>query len=71
MSEWINIDKLGTVGIEPDRVQTATELQSFTDAVNVRAVGPNIANAGGYKAVSTLLSVIETTDFGIKSLQGP
>ena len=50
-NEWINIDKLGTVGIEPDRVQVGTEPQSFTEAVNIRAIGPNISNAGGYKFI--------------------
>lgn len=51
-ASWINIDKLGTKGVEPDLMPPHREPQSFDDAVNVRSLGPNIANAGGYAAVS-------------------
>lgn len=50
-AEWINLDKLGTKGIEPDLMPPHREPQSLDEAVNVRALGPNLANAGGYLAV--------------------
>ena len=49
---WINIDKLGTAGSEPDRLPQHRKPQSLDLGLNVRAIGPNIANAGGYKQVS-------------------
>ena len=51
-SEWIPIDKLGTQGVEPDLMAVHREPASLDDAVNVRALGPNLANAGGYTEVS-------------------
>jgi len=51
MSEWINIDRLGTKGIEPDLMPPHREPQSFDEAVNVRPVGPDLGNAGGYLVV--------------------
>jgi len=57
-SEWINLDKLGTKGMEPDLMPPHREPQSLDEAVNVRAVGPNLANAGGYSLVSGLPTAV-------------
>ena len=51
-AQWINLDKLGTKGIEPDLMPPHREPQSLDEAVNVRALGPNLANAGGYLKVA-------------------
>lgn len=51
-SQWINIDKLGTVGVEPDLMPTHRQPQSLDEASNIRAVGPNLSNAGGYLQVT-------------------
>lgn len=51
-SQWINIDKLGTKGMEPDLMPPHRDPQSLDTATNVRALGPNLANAGGYLVVT-------------------
>lgn len=51
MSEWINIDKLGSRGMEPDMMPSDRDPQSLDIAVNMRSSGTNLANAGGYDAV--------------------
>lgn len=50
-SEWLKIAGLGTRGIEPDLLSADRPPESFDDAVNVRSVGSNLANAGGYVAI--------------------
>lgn len=50
--EWIPIDRLGTLGIEPDMMPVHRDPQSLDEAVNVRALGANLANAGGYRLVA-------------------
>lgn len=50
-STWINIDKLGTKGMEPDLMPPHRDPESLDIGMNVRSVGPNIANAGGYDLV--------------------
>jgi hypothetical protein len=52
MSDWTTIGGLGAIGMEPDKTPVHKAPQSLDLAVNVRAIGPNLANAGGYKAVA-------------------
>ena len=51
MSEWTNIDRLGGIGMEPDKTPTHKMPQSLDVGVNVRAVGEWLENAGGYLLV--------------------
>lgn len=51
MSEWVNIDKLGMRGMEPDMIPTDRDPQSMDVIVNMRSQGTNLANAGGFAAV--------------------
>ena len=53
-SSWINIDRLGTKGMEPDLMPPHRDPQSLDVGMNVRAIGPNLANAGGYAEVISL-----------------
>lgn len=53
-SEWINIDQLGTLGSEPDLMPPHREPNSLDVGMNVRAIGPNLGNAGGYLLVADL-----------------
>lgn len=50
-SQWINLDKLGKTGAEPDLIPVHRETQSLDYASNVRPVGDDIGNAGGYALV--------------------
>lgn len=52
MSDWITIDRLGVLGAEPDMMPVHRQPHSLDEAMNVRALGANLANAGGYTAVS-------------------
>ncbi len=54
MSQWINIDKLGTVGATPDKSPPHREPPALDTGMNIRAVGPNLANAGGFSLVAGL-----------------
>ena len=51
-SSWINIDKLGAAGMEPDLMHPHREPNSLDSGMNVRAIGPNLGNAGGYLAIT-------------------
>ena len=53
-SEWITIDRLGTKGIEPDEMPPHRDPQSLDEGVNIRSLGRNLANAGGYSFVADL-----------------
>lgn len=64
MSNWINIDKLGTVGATPDKSATHKEPPALDVGMNIRAVGPNLANAGGFLLVSGLPEHVPKTAIG-------
>ena len=51
MSQWINIDKIGLRGVEADLLPSDRPPNSLDMAVNMRSVGSNLANAGGYTVV--------------------
>ncbi len=52
MSEWINLDRLGTLGMEPDLMPVHRDPPSLDIALNVRAQDEELANAGGYLKVA-------------------
>jgi hypothetical protein len=51
MSDWSIIGKLGTAGMVPDKPSDHMQPFELDLAVNVRAIGPNLENAGGYSFV--------------------
>jgi hypothetical protein len=57
MSDWSAIDKLGSVGMEPDKTSVHKVPQSLDVGMNVRAIGPNLENAGGYSLVYEFPSI--------------
>ena len=52
MSDWATIDKLGTAGMVPDKPSDHMQPSELDLAVNVRAIGPNLTNAGGFSVVT-------------------
>jgi len=50
-SDWTTLDDLGSVGMESDLMPTSRDPKSLDLAVNVRAQGEELRNAGGYTAI--------------------
>jgi len=51
MSDWVDFDNLGTAGVESDLMPVSRDPQSLDLAVNVRAQGEELRNAGGYLVI--------------------
>ena len=49
--EWVQINGLGTVGMMPDVSGLDRDPKAFDYAVNVRSVGNDMVNAGGFETL--------------------